>query len=126
MSECKDLFCWDCREEFDDAEEERVTNPDPNSYIQSSARLLAETLSSKNEDYRVQGEFSNFERAAEFAMTDPMTVMMAQLAIKVTRIEGLTSFGKPNHESLKDSFLDLAGYAIIAHAYLEAMDVDSD
>lgn len=100
------------------------SNPDPDSYIQSSARLLAETLLSKNEDYRVQGEFSNFERAADFSCITVMDVLLTQIAIKFTRIQGMNDLITPNNESVKDSLLDLAGYAIIAHAWMEASDVE--
>jgi hypothetical protein len=93
---------------------------DPDSWIQASAKTLAETLSSKNSDYAPTGEFSNFERAAEVAGIGPMQVITAQAAIKMTRIESLTNHGDYNHESLSDSFLDLAGYALIAHAWLAA------
>lgn len=100
-----------------------MTSKNPNSYIQASAEQLAETLLSKNQDYAPTGEFSNFEKAAEVAGIGPMQVITAQAAIKMTRIESLTNHGDYNHESLVDSFLDLAGYAIIAHAYLSAHDV---
>jgi hypothetical protein len=93
---------------------------DPNGYIQASADALAETLLSKNSDYAPTGEFSNFERAAEFSGVTPLTVMLSQIAIKYTRIQGLyDDSGKAaSNEPLVDSLLDLAGYAIIAHAYL--------
>lgn len=99
---------------------------DPNSYIQASVETLAETLSSKNHDYAPEGEFSNFEKAAEIAGTNAMIVMTAQAAIKMTRIQSLMDprAGTYENESLKDSFLDLAGYALIAHAYLSANEPD--
>jgi len=102
------------------------TNPDPNSYIQSSARLLAETLSGKNGDYAPGGEFSNFEEAAEFAELTPLGVMLTQIGIKYSRVKSLTRKGRANYESIQDSLLDLAGYAIIAHAYADAYRADSD
>jgi hypothetical protein len=117
-----DPFMHDqCHDEW----ENEVTK-DPNSYIQASAETLAETLLSKNSDYAPTGEFSNFEKAAEVAGIGVFQVIAAQAAIKMTRIESLMGTrGNPKvvGESLKDSFLDLAGYAIIAHAYLEFRDV---
>lgn len=109
-------------------QEKSVSNPDPNSYIQSSAHFLAQTLSSKNEDYAPTGEFSNFEEAASFSGGSAFNVMLAQVAIKYSRIESLNSgvIGPANHESLRDSLLDLAGYAIIAHAYLDSVDFDAN
>lgn len=102
--------------------EAEMTSKDPNSYIQASAEQLAETLLSKNQDYAPTGEFSNFEKAAEVAGISALHVMAAQAAIKMTRIQSLMR-GPQSFESLVDSFLDLAGYAIIAHAYLSAHDV---
>lgn len=105
----------------------KVTSKDPNSWIQASAETLAETLLSKNSDYAPSGEFSNFERAAEAADVSVLRVMAVQTAIKMTRIQSILSTKSegPLNESLKDSFLDLAGYAIIAHAYLSVMELDS-
>ena len=91
--------------------------------ISDSSVLLMETLQSKNSDYRVTGEFSNFEQAAEFADATPLQVMLCQIGIKMTRIKGLMmNTIEPNNESLRDSFLDLAGYSVIAHAYLTHME----
>lgn len=115
--------CWTQEDPYDypmpgprESESVAVSNE---PLIQQSAGLLARTLQGKNNDYRVDGEFSNFERAADFASTAPIKVMMTQIAIKYTRIQGgLRSDESFNYESLKDSLLDLAGYAVIAHAYL--------
>lgn len=100
---------------------------DPNSYIAASAEHLAETLTKKNSDYAPTGEFSNFERAAEAASITPLQLITAQIAIKLTRIESI--FGKDlivENESLRDSFLDLAGYAAIGHAWLSYVEEDAD
>lgn len=95
---------------------------DPNSFIAASAEHLAETLTKKNSDYAPTGEFSNFEKSAEFAGITPLQLMLAQISIKMTRIETLfEDNGKQaNNEPLIDSLLDLAGYSVIAHAYLES------
>jgi hypothetical protein len=106
-------------------EADMMSNPDPNSYIQSSAKLLAETLSGKNGDYAPSGEFSNFEEAAEFADIKPHEVMLAQIGIKYSRIKRLLQTDTSAvYESIQDSLLDLAGYAVIAHAYADAYRTD--
>lgn len=97
------------------------------SSIQRSAELLAETLRGKNQDYTAdRGEFFNFQKAAEIANTVPFDVMIGQIGIKVTRLEslvrGISAGQTPNNEGLKDTLLDLAGYSIIAHAYLSQDD----
>lgn len=120
---CDNVACYEATHSM---KAEPVTSKDPNSYIQASAETLAETLLSKNSDYAPTGEFSNFEKAAEVASIGVLQVMVAQAAIKMTRIESL--MGTQDNprvvgEPLKDSLLDLAGYAVIAHAYLESVEL---
>ena len=98
----------------------------PVKFIPGVAEELKLTLASKNQDYAPTGEFSNFENAAEFANTEVLDVFLIQLAIKMTRIQTLTS--NPfvaNNESLRDSFIDLAGYATIAAAFLDSVQADA-
>lgn len=96
---------------------------DPHSYIESSVALMGGVLGRKNSDYRIGGEFSNFEQSAVIADITPLQLMTAQIAIKLTRIQGLGDTGRTaSNESLKDSYLDLAGYALIAHAYIESRE----
>lgn len=92
------------------------------SYVQRAIEELAETLQSKNEDYRIGGEFSNFEYAAEIAASSTTQVMLTQIGIKVGRLVGLSD--SPNNESFKDSVKDLAGYAVILYAYLTSKSED--
>ncbi len=97
------------------------------SHIQRSVELLAATLQGKNQDYTAgRDEFYNFEKAADIADSIPLNVMTGQIGIKVTRLESLIRLLRagqiPSNESLKDTLLDLAGYAIIAHAYLARDD----
>lgn len=89
------------------------------SYVQRAAAELVEMLKSKNHDYAPTTEFSNFEKAAEFAGVQPMDAIAVQIGIKYTRLQGLADNKK--HESLRDSFMDLAGYALIAAGYLDAL-----
>jgi|SRR5437867_621487 len=92
---------------------------DPNSWIQGALDELKFTLASKNEDYKIEGEFSNFEFAAEIAGIEPLDAITSQLAIKLGRIKGLwASENGPQNESLVDSYKDLAGYAVILYAYV--------
>lgn len=88
------------------------------SYIQRAIEEIGETLSSKNQDYRVDGEFSNFEYAAQVSgVTDLSveTVILTQLGIKLGRLKGLPD--DPANESRLDTYKDLAGYAVILYAY---------
>lgn len=87
------------------------------SYIQQATKDLAETLSAKNADYRISGEFSNFEFAAKVVgdWVDAADIIKAQIGIKLGRLEGLPQ--DPNNESRLDTLKDLAGYAIILYAH---------
>lgn len=89
------------------------------NHIQRAAAELMEMLKSKNHDYAPTTEFSNFEKAAEFAGVQPMEAVAVQIGIKYTRLQGLADNKK--HEGIRDSFMDLAGYALIAVGYLDSI-----
>lgn len=93
------------------------------SWIEASIEELRDTLAGKNEDYRIDGEFSNFEFAAKMAGLDTQDVMLTQIGIKVGRLMGLKD--DPNNESYKDSVKDLAGYALILYGYLLSIETTS-
>lgn len=99
------------------------------SRIQRSVERLAKTLDGKNKDYAGEaGEFSNFYQSSDIAGITPLEVIVAQIGIKVSRIQNLKKGGaEAEYESLKDSLLDLAGYAVIGHAYMTmGDDIDSE
>lgn len=88
---------------------------------------LGVTLGQKNSDYKIDGEFSNFEFAGQAAGIPPRRVMMAQVGIKLGRIQGILSSARTiNNESLLDSFKDLAGYAVILYAYELSKESDAE
>lgn len=87
-------------------------------WIPEAIEEISRTLSSKNADYRLGGEFSNFEFAAQVAGTTPAHVMLTQIGIKVGRLIGLLQAQtEPNNESVADTIKDLHGYAAILHAW---------
>lgn len=79
---------------------------------------LKRTLQTKNNDYKLNSEFSNFYFAADIAGTSAHDVILGQIGIKIGRIKGLLQKNGDdiNHEALLDSYQDLAGYAIILYA----------
>lgn len=93
-------------------------------YIGMALDTLNAVLTSKNQDYRITGEFSNFEFAGYNAGIPVDTVMLTQLFIKLGRLKGLDK--DPNNESRLDTYKDLAGYAIILYAYALARQSESD
>lgn len=93
------------------------------SRIQASVELLAETLQGKNQDYAgMFGEFYNFQRSAEFVNISTDRAIFVEIAKKMTRLENLLKLMErgvlPSNESIKDTLLDLAGYAVIGHAWV--------
>lgn len=90
------------------------------AWIDTAITNLGATLSEKNHDYRIDGEFSNFEYAAELAGSDVLAVLLTQIGIKLGRLKGLPE--EVYNESKLDTYKDLAGYAVILYAY--AMSID--
>lgn len=86
------------------------------SYIGQALTELSELLEKKNSDYRIDGEFSTFEYAAELSGSDVLGVMMTQIGIKLGRLKGLPE--DVYNEPKLDTYRDLAGYAIILYAYM--------
>lgn len=106
-SEKSEPFKWDPME---------VPHPLASSSIQRSLDAMAELLGKKNSDYRISGEFSNFEFAAEISGLSAVDVMLTQIGIKLGRLKGAE--GSYHMESTQDTIRDLAGYAIILDAYI--------
>jgi hypothetical protein len=84
--------------------------------VQSALKDLSRTLAEKNHDYKIDGEFSNFEYAAELSGSDVLGVMMTQIGIKLGRLKGLPE--EVYNEPKIDTYKDLAGYAVILYAYV--------
>ena len=93
------------------------------SFIETALTDLGSVLYQKNSDYKIDGEFSNFEYAAEIAGTDTLGAIMTQIGIKLGRLKGLPE--DVYNESKLDTFKDLAGYAVILYAYALKMEEDS-
>lgn len=86
------------------------------SFIDQALDGMRAVLVGKNEDYRIDGEFSNFEFAAKVANVSTETVMMVMIGIKLGRLMG-ASQNNYNNESAADTIMDLAGYANILNAF---------
>lgn len=84
-------------------------------WIESALISLEHTLSNKNHDYKIDGEFSNFEYASEISGMDVIPVMLTQIGIKLGRLKGLPE--DVRNESKLDTYKDLAGYAVILYGY---------
>jgi len=79
----------------------------------------------KGDDYSNHDRLSTFKLAGAITGLDARTVCLNQIAIKVSRLGVLVGSGKSSeYESLKDSILDLATYAVLLDQIL--CDEDKD
>lgn len=98
------------------------------THIQNAVNELATTLARKNSDYAPTDEFSNFRLAAHLAGLKPWDAMLIQIGIKYSRLMNLVSegVGHSEYEGVRDTLMDLAGYAVIAAGYQDSQNVDQD
>lgn len=90
------------------------------SFVRKALDEIGEIVAKKNQDYAgAAGEFWNFEYAASVAggCTTPESVIRSQIGIKLGRLQNLIANPGENYESIKDTVLDLHGYAAILHGY---------
>ena len=83
--------------------------------ILQEAIVIQET---KRHDYTEDeaSQFQNFERVASVVswFKDPQDqVFVSLLMTKVARLAALLDKKKPNHESIEDTFIDLANYSAL-------------
>ena len=101
---------------------------------QSFAAMVAKmeaTLFRKGNDYANTDRLSNFKLAGAIAGGSAETNCLNLIATKVARLGVLlNSDGVPNNESIEDSILDLANYAVLLNMILEDKqpipDLDAD
>lgn len=81
----------------------------------------------KAQDYATaDNPFVNFEDVAAAVGTDVDTVFRQFIAVKLARLKNLLTAGKtPNNESIDDTKLDLAVYALLYVAYAEKIRLDN-
>lgn len=81
---------------------------------------MEETLFKKGNDYANTDRLSNFKLAGSIAGGSAETNCLNLIATKVARLGVLlNSEGVPNNESIEDSILDLANYAVLLNMILE-------
>lgn len=105
-----------------DPEDESDDEPDPLHELHPSTRgylglldELAQMHASKSHDYGSSDDpLANIRKGAAFVGIEPWQAAMVRLSDKVTRIESYNRTGRLCHESVEDSLLDLASYALLA------------
>lgn len=77
-------------------------------------------LLSKGDDYANADRLSNFKLAGNICGLNPELNCLSLIATKVARLGVLlNSTSKPNNESIQDSVLDLANYALLLSMILK-------
>jgi len=80
---------------------------------------ICELHEKKNSDYaKDDNPLSNFKRAASLGV-EPWRGVLVRMSDKWSRIEELSKGKTPQNESLRDSLIDLAVYALIDIVLLE-------
>ncbi len=75
---------------------------------------MRKTLFSKGDDYANEDRLSNFKLAGAISGGDARTNCLNLISTKVARLGVLINTNKePNNESIEDSVLDLANYAVL-------------
>ena len=83
---------------------------------------VRELLNKKRHDYTVGGSiFANFQQSEEFGVGTLVSICI-RIGDKVQRLKSYCKNGKllVAEETVKDTFIDLIGYCILALAFLES------
>jgi hypothetical protein len=77
---------------------------------------MKKTLFSKGDDYANEDRLSNFKLAGAISGGNASTNCLNMISTKVARLGNLLNKdGDPNNESIDDSVLDLANYAVLLY-----------
>jgi hypothetical protein len=83
-------------------------------------KKMESILLSKGDDYANVDRLSNFKLAGNICGLNPELNCLSLIATKVARLGVLlNSNSKPNNESIEDSVLDLANYALLLSMILK-------
>lgn len=104
------------REDQLDAEEARPKQLHPASLrFLEAVEEVRQIHLSKSEDYgSMTDPLANIRNGARFVGIEPWRGCMVRLSDKVTRLETFNRTGKLRHETVEDTLIDLAAYALLA------------
>jgi hypothetical protein len=97
-------------------------------HVEDFLEKIRQMILKKGDDYSNQDRLSTFKLAGAITGLDARMICVNQIAIKVSRLGVLVGSGKSSeYESLRDSILDLASYAVLLDQILCDEDkVDSE
>ena len=82
-------------------------------FIDSFCEKMKSTILGKGNDYANADRLSNFKLAGAICGLTPEQNCLSMIATKVARLGVLLGGKTPNNESIEDSLLDLANYAVL-------------
>jgi len=104
-----------------DPEDDSEDTPDPIRELHPSSEAFMQALEevramhlSKSHDYGSETDpLANIRNGADFVGIEPWRAAMVRLSDKVTRLATFNRTRRLNYESVEDSLLDLASYALL-------------
>ena len=97
-----------------------MTLEEQKQHFDSFVEKMKEVIFKKGNDYANTDRLSNFKLAGSICGLKPEQNCLSLIATKVARLGVLlNSDGEPNNESIEDSVLDLANYAVLLSMILK-------
>ncbi len=90
-----------------------MTKDQQKQFLAEFQMEMTRVMLSKGDDYSGQDRLSNFKLAGQISGITPEQNCLSLIATKVARLGQLLSGKTPNNESIQDSILDLANYAVL-------------
>lgn len=91
-----------------------MTTQQQQQHFEDFINKMEETLLKKGNDYANSDRLSNFKLAGTICGLSPEQNCLSLIATKVARLGVLLQQNKiPNNESISDTILDLANYALL-------------
>jgi hypothetical protein len=88
-------------------------------HLELFQQRMSEVLLRKGNDYANEDRLSNFKLVGQIVGLPPEKVVAVLIATKVVRLGNLLSKGgDPNNESISDTLMDMANYAVLEDAVL--------
>ena len=90
-----------------------MTLDEQRKHFSKFIKKMDRTMLKKGSDYAGQDRLSNFKLSGQITQTSAEINCLNLIATKVARLGVLLHSNKVNNESISDSILDLANYAIL-------------
>lgn len=89
------------------------------AHFEKMTRKMAEIMLSKGDDYATEDRLSNFKYAGNICGLSAEQNCLSLIATKVARLGVLLNGKTPKNESISDSIIDLANYAMLLSMIVE-------